>query len=335
MLIMLCFFFIFFYLLLFFFFNDTATTEIYTLSLHDALPIWNGMKNSANYLEIQNYANSIRKLSLAMIYHAQSGHPGGCLSSADLLAWLWNSEIHPNHFHEYSSDADRSRFVLSKGHSCPALYAAGALKGLVPKQNLQQFRKLGSPFQGHPHIGDLPWVEASTGSLGQGFSTAIGMALGIRHVGGKGRTFVMLGDGELQEGMVWEGAMCAGHYHLDHLCAVVDYNKMQSDDLNSRIMGLDPLRKKWEAFNWRVIETNGHDLPSVQAAFDEAKTVKDRPTVIIADTIKGKGVSFMEGIPTWHGSVALKDEEFIQALRDLGANQNEIQQYLDGKFHDC
>jgi len=187
-------------------------------------------------------------------------------------------------------------------------------------------------MQGHPSVVTTPWVETSTGSLGQGFSAAIGMALGHIYKNELTRIFVMLGDGELQEGEIWEGAMCAAHYKLDNLCAIVDYNKMQSDDLNENIMGLEPLRAKWEAFNWHVIEIDGHDFDQIESAFEQANETKGKPTVIIAHTIKGKGVSFMEGQPAWHGSVTLRPEELEQALRDLGTPEEDIPAYLNGSI---
>ena len=289
-------------------------------------------------------ARLLRRYALWMIYIAGSGHPGGSLSAADLLVYLYMREL--RFVQKQPNWPDRDRFVLSKGHACPALYAAAALVGIIEPTELSGFRRLGSPLQGHSHVLDTPWVETSTGSLGQGFSAAIGMALGLRYKGNPAfgerfgraqpclsrtaRVYVMLGDGELQEGEVWEGAMCAGHYKLDNLCGIVDYNKMQSDDLNENIMGLEPLRAKWEAFRWHVIEIDGHDFEQMDAAFAEAKQTKGKPTMIIAHTIKGKGVSFMEGSPLWHGSVKLRDEEFVQALRDLGAPESEIARYLDG-----
>lgn len=281
----------------------------------------------------QSWASEIRRLALAMIYHAGSGHPGGCLSCADMMSYLWNVELSINGTQSRTNKAgDRHRFVLSKGHSCPSLYAAGALAGLIPFSQLAGFRKLGSPLQGHPDVTSLPWMETSTGSLGQGFSSAIGIALGFRHQGNSQRVYVMLGDGELQEGMVWEGAMCAGHYQLGNLCAIVDYNKMQSDDLNSNTMGLEPLRAKWGAFNWHVIEIDGHDQDAIGLAFAEAKMVTEKPTVIIAHTIKGKGVSYMEADPNWHGSVKLRQEELIEALEDLHTPEDTHSWYLDGHF---
>lgn len=277
---------------------------------------------------LSNMANRIREHSLVAIYHAGSGHPGGALSCADLLAYLWTRELHrPG---GDPGDLSRDRFILSKGHACPALYAVAAEVGLIPHRLLLDFRKIDSPLQGHPHVLSTPWVETSTGSLAQGFSVAIGLALGLRYKGSLARVYVMLGDGELQEGEVWEAAMCAPHYKLDNLCAIVDYNKMQSDDLNENIMGLEPLRAKWEAFNWHVREIDGHDLKQIADAFAEAKRTKGKPTMIIANTIKGKGVSYMEGSPLWHGSVKLQDGELVQALQDLGAPEDEIARCLDG-----
>lgn len=266
---------------------------------------------------------TIRRQALAAIYHAGSGHPGGSLSAAELVSSFFpvpNGEDAPG------------RFVLSKGHCVPILYAAAVLSERVERSQLMRFRKLGSELQGHPHVRCTPWVETSTGSLGQGFSVAIGMALGHRYKNELTRIFVMLGDGELQEGEIWEGAMCAAHYKLDNLCAIVDYNKMQSDDLNENIMGLEPLRAKWEAFNWHVIEIDGHDFDQIESAFEQARGTKGKPTVIIAHTTKGKGVSFMEGQPAWHGSVTLRPEELEQALRDLGTPEEDIPAYLDGSI---
>ena len=190
-------------------------------------------------------------------------------------------------------------------------------------------RKLNHELQGHTHRGVTPWVEASTGSLGQGFSFAIGEAKGLKMQNIDNRVYVMLGDGELQEGEVWEGVMFAGHHRLDNLCTIIDYNKMQSDDLNENIMGLEPLADKWQSFNWHVIEIDGHNFDEMEVAFNKARARKDKPTVIIAHTIKGKGVSYMEGSPVWHGSLKLSDEDLSQALLELGATEEEIKGYLN------
>ena len=273
-------------------------------------------------------ARQVRRVTLGLIYHAGSGHPGGSLSAVDLLVYLYARELRIDAHHP--DWPERDRFVLSKGHACPALYATGAEIGLVPSDQLPGFRKLGGALQGHPSVSHTPWVETSTGSLGQGFSAAIGMALGLRYLGSPARVYVMLGDGEMQVGEVWEGAMCAGHYRLDNLCAILDYNKLQSDDLNENIMGLEPLRSKWEAFRWRVLEIDGHAFDQMANALATARTTPGQPTLIIAHTIKGKGVSFMEGAAAWHGSVRLRPEELRRALSDLNTPTEEIERYLDG-----
>ena len=226
---------------------------------------------------------------------------------------------------------ERDRFILSKGHSAPGLYAVAAEVGIIDASRLNGLRKLGHELQGHTHRLETPWVEASTGSLGQGFSFAIGEAKGLQMQNINNRVYVMLGDGELQEGEVWEGAMFSGHHKLDNLCAIIDYNKMQSDDLNNNIMSLEPLVDKWLSFNWHVIEINGHNFENMETAFNEARSKQYKPTVIIAHTIKGKGVSFMEESPTWHGSVKLSDDDLIQALSELGATELEIQSIFNEK----
>jgi transketolase len=284
----------------------------------------------ADFSKFEDLSKRLRIGSLVAIYHAGSGHPGGALSAADLIGYICGRLLAwPT---SNGNDRARDRFVLSKGHSCPVLYAAAAECGLIPHRMLLTFRKLGSPLQGHPHVLDAPWVETSTGSLGQGFSAAIGMALGLRYQRSHARVYTMLGDGELQEGEVWEGAMCAGHYKLDNLCAIVDYNTLQSDDSNENIMGVAPLRAKWEAFRWHVIEIDGHDFDQIDAAFTEAKETSLKPTMIIANTVKGRGVSFMEGSPLWHGSVKLRDEELALALRELGVSEHLVGGYLDGSI---
>jgi len=264
---------------------------------------------------LSELARQVRRWTLESIYHAGSGHPGGALSAVDLMLYLFTQEMRFDP--EDAENPSRDRFVLSKGHACPALYAVAALVGLLPVQELRALRKLNGRLQGHPHRLTTPWVEASTGSLGQGFSFAIGEALGLRYQERPSRVYVMLGDGELQEGEVWEGAMCAGHYKLDNLCAVIDYNKLQSDDANANIMTLEPLVDKWRAFNWHVEEIDGHDFSEMAAAFQRARTVRRKPTVVVAHTVKGKGVSFMEGAPAWHGSLKLRKTELQQALREL------------------
>lgn len=266
--------------------------------------------------EFEARANRIRRDVIRMIYRAGSGHPGGSLSAVDILTHLYFSEMRLERTDP--TWEGRDRFILSKGHSCPALYAVGKELGWLSEEDLDGFRQIHAPLQGHPHVGSLPWVETSTGSLAQGFSVGVGMALAFKYRNQSNRVYVMMGDGEMQEGEVWEGAMCAAHYALDNLWAILDYNKMQSDDLNASILALEPLRQKWEAFNWRVFETDGHDFGQLDETFSRAKRFTGKPTLIIAHTIKGKGVSYMEGAPTWHGSVKLREEEFEQALADLG-----------------
>jgi transketolase len=273
-------------------------------------------------------ARAIRRISVAAIYHAGSGHPGGALSCADILACLYGAELNvwPNNL----ADQNRDRFVMSKGHAAPALYAAGAHHGFCTTADALSLRKLGSLFQGHPHVADLPWVETSTGSLGQGFSVALGMAMGLKLRKRKARVYTLLGDGELQEGEVWEAAMCAAHHKLDNLLAIVDYNKLQSDDSTANIMGLEPLASKWRAFGWNVWELGGHDIAGLLEALRMAAEARGRPSVIIAHTIKGKGVPFMEGQPQWHGSVKLTRAQAEESLAALGAGKDEIARLLHG-----
>ena len=272
-------------------------------------------------------ARFIRCHSVASIFHAGSGHPGGALSSADLFACLYGAEMNvwPNAIHEPSRD----RFVLSKGHAAPALYATGAHFGFCDPKAALALRKLNSPFQGHPHVLDLPWVETSTGSLGQGMSVAVGMAIGLRLQRIPARVYTMLGDGELQEGEVWEAAMSAAHHKLDNLCAVIDYNKLQSDNRNDAIMRLEPLADKWRAFGWSVAEIDGHNIPEILDHLRRAGATREKPSVMIAHTIKGKGVPYMENIPTWHGSVKLTRAQTEEALTALGADAVAIKGFLD------
>jgi transketolase len=271
-------------------------------------------------------ARFTRQHAIAAIFHAGSGHPGGALSAADLLACLFGAEL--NVWPSTQADADRDRFVLSKGHAAPALYAIAAHHGFCDARAALSLRKLGSPFQGHPHVGDLPFVETSTGSLGQGFSVALGMAMGLRLQRCAARVYALLGDGELQEGEVWEAAMCAAHHKLDNLCAIIDYNKLQSDDRNDAIMRLEPLAAKWQAFGWAVTEIDGHDIDQILFALHWART-GETPAVIIAHTIKGKGVAYMEDVPHWHGSVKLTRDQAQQALEQLGASGSQIRELLD------
>lgn len=265
----------------------------------------------------------MRRNALASIFEAGSGHPGGVLSCIDLINYICCEN--------YNKSSD-FRFVLSKGHAAPALYAAAVENKWIEFSLLSKLRKINSPLQGHPSVSQTPWAEASTGSLGQGFSVSIGIAMGLNHQNKKTKVYTLLGDGELQEGEIWEGAMCAAHYKLDNLCAIVDYNKLQSDDTNEKIMNIEPLKSKWLSFNWSVIEIDGHDFIKIKEAIDKFKHIKKKPTVIIANTIKGKGVSYMENIPSWHGSVKIRPEELELALRELGTSEKKISKFLNGKI---
>ncbi len=271
--------------------------------------------------ELEVKSREVRRLSLAAIYAAQSGHPGGCLSCADLITYIYDQLV------DLKNPDRENRFILSKGHAAPAQYAIASVEKMISKNELLSLRKYKSNMQGHPSVLCLDWTETSTGSLGQGFSFAIGMALGKKHKKENGNIYALVGDGELQEGSIWEGAMFAAHYKLDNLCIIVDYNKMQSDDLNENIMGLIPLDKKWESFNWFVNEIDGHNFKEIAKAFLLANNTKGVPKIIIANTIKGKGVNFMENVPSWHGSVAMKQSELNNALLDLGVNKKLIDQY--------
>ncbi len=266
-----------------------------------------------NTKELQSIAKKIRYLSVEMIGNAGSGHPGGSLSAADILTALYFSKL------KVKSDnpnwPERDRFVLSKGHACPALYAALALKGFFPEKELGTLRKLGSKLQGHPDR-KCPGIEAPTGSLGHGFSQAIGMALAGKLDKAKWRVYILLGDGECDEGSVWEGAMAAAKFRLDNLTVVLDRNDVQQDGLTEEVMPLEPLADKWRAFNWNAIEINGHDFDEIFSALEKAEKEKGKPTIIIAHTVKGKGVSFMEGKSEWHGKAPNVDE-LKKALEEL------------------
>lgn len=271
-------------------------------------------------------AQRTRQLAIAGIYRAGSGHPGGAMSCADILAALYACEL--NIPGGNADDPQRDRFVLSKGHAAPALYAVWAAMDYVSGDVPLALRKMNTTSQGHPHVLDLPLSETSTGSLGQGFSAAIGMAMGLRHQRIPARVYTLLGDGECQEGQVWEAAMSAAHHKVANLCALIDYNKLQSDDRNANIMGLEPFAAKWRAFGWRAIELDGHDMPALLAALADAAAHTEGPTVLICHTIKGKGVSWMEDQPLWHGSVKMKPEETRDALLQLGATEADIAAWM-------
>jgi transketolase len=264
--------------------------------------------------ELKQHANNIRQEIVKMVAAANSGHPGGSLSAADILTVLYFHEMNVDPANV--NDPNRDRFILSKGHASPVLYATLAEKGYLPKEELATFRKINSRLQGHPSKKLLPGVEQSTGSLGQGLSAANGMALAARLDKRDYRVYALLGDGEIQEGMIWEAAMAAGHYKLDNLVAILDYNHLQIDGNVEEIMNVAPVADKFRAFNWHVIEVDGHNLEEIIAAFEEARTVKGKPTFIVAHTVKGKGVSYMENVCGWHG-VAPNEEQLAQALAEL------------------
>lgn len=270
--------------------------------------------------QLQSHANNIRQEIVKMVAAANSGHPGGSLSAADIVTVLYFHEM--NIYSDKPADPDRDRFILSKGHASPVLYAALAEKGFFPKEELATFRKLNTRLQGHPSRKLLPGVEQSTGSLGQGLSSGIGMALAGRLDKKDYRVYVMMGDGEIQEGMVWEAVMAAGHYGLDNLCAIVDFNHLQIDGNVEEVMNPNPIDEKFRAFNWNVIEIDGHDMEQIIAAFAEAKQVKGKPTMILANTVKGKGISYMENVCGWHGT-APNQEQLQKALDELCGNGGE------------
>ena len=263
---------------------------------------------------LKEKAKTLRIEILKMLTEAGSGHTGGSLSAADIVTALYFYKMR----HDPASPKwrERDRFVLSKGHAAPVLYGALALSGYFDKQLLKTLRKIGSPLQGHPCSRKLPGIEISTGSLGQGLSIADGMALGLKLDGLSSRVYCMLGDGEIQEGQVWEAAMTAAHYKLDNLCAIIDNNGLQIDGHCHEVMYIEPIVAKWEAFGWHVIDINGHDMEAVVRALDEAETIKYKPTMIVARTIKGKGVSFFEGKVEYHG-MAPTPEELEKALKEL------------------
>jgi len=266
-----------------------------------------------SFTQLETISNNIRKNIIQMVHAASSGHPGGSLSAVEILTYLYFKEMNIND----PKDEDRDRFILSKGHASPVLYSVLAEKGFIDKESLNTFRRINSKLQGHPDMKKVTGVEASTGSLGQGLSIGNGMAMGFRMDNKSSRVFVLLGDGEVQEGMVWEAAMFAGHNKLDNVTAILDHNGLQIDGKNDEVVSVEPLDKKFEAFGWHVIKINGNDFADIEKAFEERRKIKDKPVVIIAKTIKGKGVSFMENNAGWHGK-APSDEELSIALNELG-----------------
>jgi transketolase len=267
-----------------------------------------------NKLELQKKAVEVRKGIITGVYNAKSGHPGGSLSAAELFTYLYFSELKVNP--ENPEDENRDRFVLSKGHTAPGYYAALALKGFFPVEELQNLRHVGSFLQGHPDKKHTPGVDMSSGSLGQGLSVAVGMALAAKLKNKEYRTYCLCGDGEIQEGQIWEAAMFAGHRNLDNLCVIVDNNNLQIDGTVEEVCSPYPIDEKFKAFNFNVININGNDFDEIDAAFKAAKEHKGQPTAIIAHTVKGKGVSYMENNVGWHGK-APNEEEYKLAMEEL------------------
>lgn len=264
---------------------------------------------------LKEKAKGIRCDIIEMLHESASGHPGGSLSAADILATLY--------FHEMKLDVnnpkweDRDRFVLSKGHAAPVLYATLAAKGFFPREELLSLRKIDAMLQGHPDMKGTPGVDMSTGSLGQGFSSSCGMALAGKLDNKDYRVYVLLGDGELQEGLVWEAAMSIAHYKLDNVVAILDYNQLQIDGKNEEVMTVNPVVDKFKAFGWNTIEVDGHNIEELIKAFEQARNTKGVPTILIAKTIKGKGVSFMENAVGWHGNAPNAEQKEL-ALKELG-----------------
>ena len=275
-----------------------------------------------NNLELAKHANQVRKGIVKGVHSAKAGHPGGSLSAADIFTFLYFEEL--NIDPKNPKDPNRDRFVLSKGHTAPGLYAALAHRGYFPEEDLLTLRHLGSYLQGHPDMKHIPGVDMSSGSLGQGISAAVGMALGARMSDKDFRVYTLLGDGEIQEGQVWEAAMFAGHRKLDNLCVIVDNNGLQIDGNVDDVCSPYPIDKKFEAFNFHVINMDAHDFDAIRAAFKEARETKGMPTAIIAHSLKGKGVSFMEGVADWHGK-APNDDEFAVAMADLDKIDAELE----------
>ncbi len=272
--------------------------------------------NAEKVKELKLHAANVRKMAIEAVYSANSGHPGGSLSAADIITYLYMEEM--NIDPKNPKNPDRDRFVLSKGHCSPALYAALAERGFIPKEDIKTFRHTDSYLQGHPDMKGVKGVDMSTGSLGQGISAACGMAECAKLDNKDYRVYVVMGDGESEEGQVWEAAMFAAHYKLDNLTVFLDFNGLQIDGDVRDVMNPTPLDKKFEAFNWNVLHIDAHNFEEIEAAVNDAKATKGKPTLILAKSIKGKGVSFMENKAEWHGA-APKKEQYEQAMEELDA----------------
>ncbi len=278
--------------------------------------------NESEKKQLKVHATNVRKMALEAVYSAGAGHPGGSLSAADILTYLYMNEM--NVKPDDASSLDRDRFVLSKGHCSPALYGVLAEAGFLPKEDIKTFRRADSYLQGHPDMKGVNGVDMSTGSLGQGISAANGMALAAKMDKKDYRVYTILGDGEIEEGQVWEAAMFAAHYQLDNLTAFLDFNGLQIDGDITKVMNPTPIDTKFEAFGWHVISIDAHDFDQIEAAVEEAKSIKGKPTLILATSTKGKGVSFMENQASWHGT-APNQEQYEQAIAELDAYLKDLE----------
>lgn len=278
--------------------------------------------NGSQLKKLKELSNQARIYGLMSIFFAGSGHPGGILSCMDLIVYLYLTRIKIKNINQFKS-IDRDRFILSKGHSAPAIYSTLAALKILKYKDILKLRKIDSVYQGHTCRINTPWIEASTGSLGQGFSFAIGQALTLKFLKNKNKVFSIIGDGEMQEGQIWEGLMFAAQHKLKNFVTILDYNKLQSDNFNKNIINIEPLKKKILSFNWNVVEINGHSFKEIDKAINK-KFKNEKPIFIIAHTVKGKGVSFMENKPLWHGSLKMSIEQITSSLKELGANKNLI-----------
>ena len=273
-------------------------------------------------ITLRKTACKVRIGVLTATHGAKAGHPGGSLSAADVFTYLYFKEL--NIDPQNPKWEGRDRFVLSKGHTAPGLYAALAYRGFFPVDDLPTLRHIDSYLQGHPNMDAVPGVDMSTGSLGQGVSCAAGMALGLKHQGSAARVYTLLGDGEMQEGQVWEALMFAAHYRLDNMCVIIDHNGLQIDGTNEKVMGLGSIPDKLRAFGLNVFQIDGHDFQAMEKAFDAARQIKGKPSAIVLETTKGKGVSYMEGQVGWHGK-APNDEEYARGMAELSAQLAELE----------
>lgn len=275
--------------------------------------------------DLDNVLNLSKIYSIMSIYKAGSGHPGGVLSCMELVVYIYMKRLKIKKIKQFNS-FKRDRLILSKGHSVPAVYSTLAAMNVLDYKKILSLRKINSIYQGHPCRLNTPWIEASTGSLGQGFSFAVGQALTLKYMKSNNKVFVIVGDGEMQEGQIWEGIMFSAQHKLKNLVAILDYNKLQSDNYNENIIGIKPLKNKLKSFNWNVIEINGHSFEQIENGINK-KFNNQKPTFIIAHTIKGKGISFMENKALWHGSVKMSVEQTAASLKELCAERK--------LFHEC